>query len=148
VDADAEIKQYPALFDELSNEHHYDVAAAFHKYVGSVGTGSLLSGTLWFQNNQIGKAIANRWHQIGLKNPDIRHQHCLRLAVDELLQAGNLFFIYRLHPSYTYIYDYEYGGNIKPVILHKQASRRLRKEVGDSPLRDSNFTAKQGGYIK
>ena len=148
VDSDAIINKQPDMFDQLSKEKLYDIAAAFHTYYQSVSTGSLLSGTLWISNNEMGKTIVNRWHQIGLKNPEVRHQHCLRLAIDEIMMSGNLFFIFRLPTAYTFIFDYNYGQTIYPVITHYQASRKLRKEVGESALRDSNFTAKQGGYNK
>ena len=148
VDSDAIVEKYPVIFDELSNDGLYDIAAAFHKYNGSVGIGSLLSGTLWLRNNDITQAIVSGWHRIGLKNNDVRHQHCLRLAIDEIMMGGNLFFVYRLPTAYTYIFDYNYGKKINPVITHYQASRKLKSEVGDSPLRDSNFTAKDGGYNK
>lgn len=148
VDADAEVKVYPGKFDELSSGDLYHIAAAFHRYNGSAPPGSLLSGTLWIKNNNMGKAIVELWHKRGIENPEVRHQHCLRLAIEEMLMAGNLVFIYRLDTSYTYIFDYNYHAEIKPVILHNQASRRFKKDVGESSLRDSNFTAKDGGYDK
>jgi hypothetical protein len=148
VDSDAIINRYPSIFDELSNDEFYNIGAAFHNYRQSTGPGSLLSGTLWFKNNNMTQAIVNRWHKKGLQKKDIRHQHCLRLAIEETMMDGNLLFVYRLPTAYTYIFDYNYGKIISPVITHYQASRRLKKEVGDSPLRDSNFTAKQEGYVR
>ena len=148
VDSDAIIKKYPALFDELSSNRHYNIATCFRCYRGSVSPGSLLSGTLWFRNDKAGREIVDRWHDIAIKNEDVRHQHCLRLALEEIQMQGNFLLINRLPNAYTYVYNYKYDGNVIPVIMHYQASRKLRKEVGETLLRDSSFTAKQGGYVK
>ena len=150
VDSDAIVNQYPKKFDELSLDQKANhIAAAFHLYKNSLSSGSLLSGTLWFNNSKNTHDLVRRWHEIGLKNPKIRHQHCLRLAIDEYHHSGKLLFVHRLPDSYTYIHDYVYKGKIDPVITHYQASRKLRDEVGQSiMLRDSNFTAVGGDYIK
>ena len=143
VDSDALIRKRPVLFDELSRTGEYDIAAHFHPYNGSVQGGSLLSGTLWFRNSDRGKRLVRRWHSIGLSQPRVRHQHCLRLAIGELGLEGVYTWIYRLPREYTQIFDYYTGSDRPdPVIEHFQASRRLRNEVGNpEPLLDSSFTA-------
>lgn len=136
VDADAVFRQWPALFDELSQKHEFDLSAHFYCYTPRSGDrDELLSGTLWIQNNPIGLALVKMWHAIGLARPEIRHQMCLKLAVEELKKAGTLARVFR-HPfAYTCIFDYHAARKgERPVIEHFQASRRLRKEVGYGPL--------------
>jgi hypothetical protein len=149
VDADAKVNKYPVLFDRLSKEKQANIAACFHEYKESVSPGSLLSGTLWIKNCKKSKGLIMRWHEIGLKNEKIRHQHCLRLAIDEFNMDSSFLQIYRLPTEYTYIFDYHYGKQLNPVITHYQASRKFREQVGQSiMLRDSDFTASTGNYIK
>lgn len=131
VDSDAIVREQPMLFDTLSEGHKYDIAATFHKYSPQSGDADeLLSGTLWFQNNEIGYSIARRWHKIALNQPFIRHQKCLRLALEEMEKEGIKFKLYRMPFEYTCIFDYVRAKSKKPVIEHFQASRRFRKEVG------------------
>ena len=139
LDADAIVRQYPVLFNDLSFNGLHDMAAHFHAYPQSVPGGSLLSGTLWFRNNETTRQLIRLWHQIGLENPLVRHQHCLRLAIEEWKRLGNRLSIFRMPSSYTCIFDYRANKNVDPVIEHFQASRKLKSEVGKSPLFDSNF---------
>jgi len=142
IDADGIVRRYPVLFDQLSTDHAYDMAAHFHPYKGTnINGGSLLSGTLWIQNSDRGKRLVSEWHKIAQDHPKVRHQHCLRLAVNELNRKGVGIKVYRMPREYTLIFDYYRGKNRpKPVIEHFQASRKLRREVGYGPgLLNSNF---------
>jgi len=140
IDADGIVRRHPALFDKLSADRTHDVAAHFHPYQQGLRGGSLLSGTLWFANSDIGRRLVKTWHRIGVEHPDVRHQHCLRLAITEMEKAGAPARVYRLPPEYTLIFDYYRVGKFSPVIEHFQASRRLKKEVGrGTPLLNSNF---------
>jgi hypothetical protein len=140
VDSDAIIRQYPELFDRLSLKGQYHMAAHFHCYPQSVPGGSLLSGTLWFHNCPETVALVEEWHRIGLQYPQIRHQHCLRLAIEERRRTGHKVNIFRMPSSYTCIFDYRGNRRVSPVIEHFQASRKLRREVGKGQrLVDSNF---------
>lgn len=131
LDSDAVVKQDPVLFDQLSSCHEYDISACFFKYDQRSGDpDELLSGTLWIQNNDKGRALVKHWHEIGLKNPKVRHQLCLKIAIAELRRAGVVVRVFR-HPfAYTCIYDYGAAKRVVPVIEHFQASRRLRRQVG------------------
>ena len=141
IDADGIVRKHPVLFDELSEKRAHDVAAHFHPYRTGAQGGSLLSGTLWFQNSDTGRRLVRAWHRIGVEHPDVRHQHCLRLALHEFNTGGIHIRLYKLPSEYTLIFDYYRGANRPdPVIEHFQASRRLRKEVGRGvPLLNSNF---------
>ena len=132
VDADAVVRQYPVLFDELSRTHSFDLSAHFFKYRPESGDADeLLSGTLWIQNGQMGRRLVEKWHEVGLaRTADTRHQLCLKMAIAEIEKGGEKVRVYR-HPfAYTCIYDYPQAYKIEPVIEHFQASRRLRREVG------------------
>lgn len=132
IDADAVIVSKPILFDELSAKHEYDVSAHFFKYYPRSGDADeLLSGTLWIQNNEPGRACVKRWNEIGLARPESRHQMCLKMAIAELQKEGTKIRVFR-HPfAYTYIFDYYRAGHgVVPVIKHFQASRRFRPQVG------------------
>jgi hypothetical protein len=129
IDADGVVRKYPVLFDELTASGAYDIAASFHQYMNrkSGDSDELLSGTLWIKNSRGGREIIQRWHDVGVHRPNIRHQKCLRLALDEL---GRMDKLYRMPFEYTYIFDYRYKEQRAPVIEHFQASRRLRSAVG------------------
>jgi len=140
VDSDALVRQYPELFDRLTASGLHDMAAHFHVYPQSVPGGSLLSGTLWFKNHVNTIDLVERWHKIGVENPLIRHQHCLRLAIEQKRAAGQKVSVFRMPREYTCIFDYRANRGARPVIEHFQASRRLRREVGKGQrLLDSNF---------
>ena len=128
IDADGIVRQYPKLFDELTASGAYDIAASFHRFQKQSGdTDELLSGTLWIQNCQSAKEIIEKWHEIGMEQSKIRHQKCLKLAIDELGKRDKLF---RMPYEYTYVFDYQYHEKRDPVIEHFQASRRFRHAVG------------------
>jgi len=136
VDADAIIRRWPALFDELSAKAVYDLSACFFSYTKRSGDkDELLSGTLWIRNADVGRALVRRWHEIGIARPDVRHQYCLKLAIAGLQRSGVPVRVFR-HPfAYTCIYDYPGRKTCVPVIEHYQASRRFRRAVGfGSPL--------------
>jgi hypothetical protein len=140
LDADAVVKKHPELFDRLSTKRLHNMAAHFHIYPQSVPGGSLLSGTLWFRNCPETIELVKLWHKIGLEHPEIRHQHCLRLAIEEWHRVGRKVNVFRMPREYTCIFDYRGNRGADPVIEHFQASRRLKQEVGKGlRLRDSNF---------
>lgn len=132
LDADAIVRQYPKLFDQLSKEKKYHIGAHFFRYLPRSGDpDELLSGTLWIRNDEIGHRIVNRWHKLGLKYENIRHQKCLKLALNELIREGLNIQINHFPFEYTCIFDYHKARQGKaPVIEHFQASRRFRKSVG------------------
>ena len=130
IDAAALVQQNPVLFDELSGKHEYDIAAHFFKYRPRSGDpDELLSGTLWIQNGEGGRRLVKKWHETGLNHPEVRHQKCLKLAIQNLLGEHEGIRVYRLPFEYTCIFDYPRHGK-QAVIEHFQASRRLRHQVG------------------
>jgi hypothetical protein len=130
LDSDAVVRQYPVLFADLSKNHTHDISAHFFEYSERSGGFQLLSGTLWIANNETGRKMVQRWHDVGLARPAVRHQMCLWLAIQELQKEGVNIRINK-HPfAYTCIFDYVLAKQCTPVIEHFQASRRFRREVG------------------
>lgn len=124
IDSDAIVRSWPYLFDELSEKKAYDIAAHFFNY--SFERDELLSGTLWIANQPAGWRIVHKWHAKGLSNPEIRHQKCLKLTLQELPDAK----VFRLPLEYTCIFDHPARRGKTAVIEHFQASRRFRRQVG------------------
>ncbi len=121
VDADAEFKQAPSLFYGLENTCktigvHY-LNHKLHKGINRPV--ELLSGTIYFNNNEETLDIVKKWKEICIKNPSLWDQKALYQVI------GN--GAYNLPEEYCYIFDYKYNRKIEPVIVHYQASRKARR---------------------
>lgn len=125
IDADARIRSYPILFDELSAAKEFDIAAHFFMQ-SRLERGELLSGTLWIANNEAARRLVDSWHQLALSSPHIRHQKCLHLAMQKNEQG---YRVCHLPIEYTCIFDTPARRGKVAVIEHYQASRRLRRAV-------------------
>jgi len=131
IDADGIVRRNPTLFDKLSEEHKYNMAATFHTYGPKSGSpDELLSGTLWLANNGLTRGLVKSWHRIAVENPLEIHQRCLKYAITEMEENNNPVKIYRMPWEYTCIFDYVRSRGVKPVVEHFQASRRFRDDVG------------------
>lgn len=131
IDADAVVRSYPTRFDELSECGVYDMAAHFFEQ-SRVERGELLSGTLWFANNDAARRLVREWDEYGRRNPGTRHQKCLQAV---LKASGDRVRVYRLPLEYTCIFDHPARRGKEAVIEHFQASRRYRKQrLGRSKL--------------
>ena len=127
VDADAVVRSYPTLFDELSERRSSDIAVHF------LADRELLSGTIWLANTERGMEIAQRWHEVAKHSPAVRHQQCLALALKALKDEGRPAKIYRLPIEYTCIFDHPLRRGKTAVIEHFQASRRYRRLMDGHP---------------
>jgi len=114
VDADAEFKAKPTLFDELPES--VDLAFARRGQ-------ELLSGTVYIGDGQGGQEIVARWCQEQRRNLDIWDQKTLQKAI----QTAHPMVQY-LPPSYTFIDGITAKENpgVEPVIYHHQASRERK----------------------
>jgi hypothetical protein len=130
IDADAVVKSYPALFDNLTSDK-YDLAAHFYQR-SMLYHGELLSGTLWIANTDAGRGIVERWHAFALAHPELRHQRCLHMT----LGAAR---VYALPASYTRIFDARGMAGVHPVIEHFQASRKYRRTIKAIPVSRYRF---------
>ena len=120
VDVDARFLHYPKLFDEL------DCDVAVHEFDRSnwprvKGGTEVLSGTIFLRNNETVFNLIERWEEQCKKNPRTWDQKSL-----EKVLAGNF---YRLPGEYCKIFGLMNEIN-KPVIVHYQASRGVRRHKG------------------
>jgi len=113
VDADAVIIRYPKLFDNLE----CDFAAHIHKTKNQ-----LLSGTLFFKNNNSAKTLLRMWIK---ESSNRRGQWDQKILQETKNQWKGNF--YNLPPQYCLVFD-----NMKqwgpPVIEHYQFSRKIRRK--------------------
>jgi len=114
TDADSRFWRYPVLFDESDA----DFMAHRHR------TGELLSGTLYIRCNEQTLALMERWVRICDANPQTWDQTCLDMA----LRGWDGRFE-ELPAQYCCIYDIQ-PRPIDAAVVHYQASRRLKAEVG------------------
>lgn len=119
LDADARVKKLPTLFQNLECD------VAFHRRHGE-----LLSGTLFFAPTSAAWETVRLWESACEAHPDEWDQRVLDDVVKEN-KAGATFGT--LPASYVQIFDAKDMGDVdEAVILHTQASRRLRGLVGAS----------------
>jgi hypothetical protein len=128
LDADAVIRHRPVLFDFLSTAQDWDIAAHFYEK-SRLERRELLSGTLWIANTPKGRQIVEAWDGLGRQKPNIRHQKCLHLILDQDPKVR----IYGLPASYTRIFDARGMAGVEPVIEHFQASRQFRRGIFRPP---------------
>lgn len=129
LDADAIIRHRPALFDYLSTAQEWDLAAHYYQASRLIPGGELLSGTLWIANTDAGRRIVTAWDKLARGRPDLRHQRCLQIVLEQDQAAR----VYNLPASYTRIFDAPGMRGVQPVIEHFQASRRLRNRLAPAP---------------
>ena len=115
LDADARVRQYPRLFDDMAALNRWDFAA--HWLNGS----ELLSGTLYFGPTIQARELVHRWRLACSRAANEWDQRTLQAVLPQFpsLRVSMLPF------SYVRIFDYP-GQTERPVIEHLQASRRLR----------------------
>jgi len=131
VDADATIEQYPALFDTIPKE--YDIA--FHTlnwndwygYKTQTPRMEILSGTMFFRNNDKVKTLCKAWYNLA-KKTNVWEQQVLQNIIDNYdLKC------YHLPIEYCYMKTRPRGleplVKTDPVILHHQASRKYKGTV-------------------
>lgn len=115
TDSDSELRAEPTLFSRIPE----DVDIAFHMHRGI----EFLSGTLFVRCNPVTIDLMNDWIKECSDNPEKWDQQCLFNAVRRSKAKT-----YILPAEYCCIFDAH--PEIKnPVVVHYQASRRLKKEV-------------------
>jgi len=125
VDCDAEVIRYPEMFLHIPDE--YDVAVHYLDrdkwYQGKNKGTELLSGTIFFRNNENSMRIVDRWKEECDKRLEWDQK-----VLQRVLENENVF---ELPIEYCYIKTMPDGSLpsvkvIEPVIIHNQASRKLR----------------------
>jgi len=124
LDADAIMVRDPVALD------HMETPLGVHR----LGP-ELLTGTMYWRRDRCTTRVLDRWVQVCDENPAVWDQRLLGRVLDEVGMSPQL-----LEPEYCWIdaawgtaqqgndiSAMYYGGDHDPVIVHTQASRRLRK---------------------
>ena len=118
IDADALVLRTPKLFEELSEDIAY--------YHTKNGKTRLCSGSLFFKNNNYSMGVVSSWIKVLKNNPNMWDQEGLQKVLEEM----GILKMDALPVEYCTIKGRKWHQNVKnPVILHTQASRRLRNEI-------------------
>ncbi len=120
VDADAILHRRPDLLINAACDF------AIHK----VDLWEFASGTVFFNNTPLAGLLLQRWEALCRCYPHIWDQRLLDAAWEELMREHPLVTQW-LPVAYTLIYDRPEAATTKqlPVIVHHQASRRLKSVV-------------------
>lgn len=114
IDADGEVIKYPELFECLNAD-----VAAFINHINN-----LLSGTVYFANNNKVKKLIKYWIYLNSKNDILFEQKMLQRAI----QRSSDIIFEKLPIGYCQIHNYKIQAEEnKKYILHWQASRRTKK---------------------
>lgn len=113
VDADAMFEQYPALLDDFPHDF------ACHYRDGK----ELLSGTLYFGGGDLSRTILREWIDENERNKNLWDQRNLQTVLWRMGGKHDL-----LPAQYCCIFDLM-AHVLDPVILHFQASRRLKGTI-------------------
>lgn len=113
LDADARVRRKPELFATL------DCDFAAHWRYGV----ELLSGTMYFGPTAAARKLAEAWFDAQMRTPKVWDQLTLQRVIDSGVPAVR---IERWPPSYTAIFDAKLCPDDEQVIVHMQASRRLK----------------------
>jgi len=123
LDADARLRQYPALFDTLDA----DIAVHFRNRGGNK---ELLSGTIFIKDTPGTHQLLRAWEEEQEKCPDEWDQ---RVLARLLSRWEAPLRVVDLPATYCQIFDTMKDVGI-PVIEHLQASRRFKQLVEHTPL--------------
>lgn len=114
IDADARIKSYPVLLDQIECD------IAFHYFRGA----ELLSGTLFLGNTPRCVQLVDDWVIANKKFPGEWDQKVLQ----HVIENSNDIEWLMLPEEYVYV-SHLSSPNKTPVIFHTQASRRLKSQI-------------------
>lgn len=127
VDSDAIIHSRPILFEG----YNYDIAVRWQDFRWRKN--ECLSGTIFMANNERMRELCHRWQNVNISegpNAKTFEQWNLGSVIKEMESEGKIKTT-NLPPEYTFIFDSMKAmyPNVKPVIEHFQASRRLRNKL-------------------
>lgn len=131
VDADAIFHAYPGLFDTLD----CDAAFSYRNYAAHPSRArragrELLSGTIYFANNDAARAIIREWIAENKRNPAMWEQRNLQAVVGRL---NGCYRLAELPATYCKIFDLMRLAG-PAVIEHYQKSRVYRRQI-DRPAK-------------
>lgn len=139
TDADSRIRQYPALFDQLTCDAAFfyltkEQVPEFQLPAGSILSqesidrdGYLQSGTMFFNYTPKTIELLNKWISINEQDHVQWDQWTLQTAIDQVPGLT----IEKLPPEYVWIDGSSVSifGSKKPVIEHLQASRKYKNKL-------------------
>ena len=120
VDCDAEFLGYPKLFEKIESDiavHLFDKSHFNKKFEGF----EVLSGTIFLRNTDETHKLVEKWEELCKRKPCQWDQKSLEQILNGVF--------YNLPEEYCKIYNVRYGAK-NPIIVHYQASRRVRKQKG------------------
>ena len=129
VDSDAIVHSSPILFQN----YQCDIAVRWQDFRWRQN--ECLSGTIFMANNDKTRELCRRWQHINTNegpNATTFEQWNLGKVIQDMRREGKIKDK-NLPPEYTFIFDImrKMYPNIKPVIEHFQASRRLKNKVNN-----------------
>ena len=118
IDADAQFNSLPAIGSDWID---YDMG--IHYFKGS----ELLTGTMYINPTERTKKVLVDWIDACKYSVGRWDQRVLA----DVLQEDSITKVLSLAPEYTWIFDLSkrYYGNLQPIIIHYQASRRYKRGV-------------------
>lgn len=122
VDCDAKFFGFPTLFEDLYSNPVVNVGVHLFDrscYKRSQHGFEVLSGTIFLKNNSIVRGLVDEWVEECRNNPRKWDQKSLEKVLN-----GDF---YRLPGEYCKIFD-KMEDITKPIIVHYQASRQVRRE--------------------
>ena len=123
LDADAVVQRYPDKFDTLKADF-----ACHFRFDGI----KLSSGTMFFRNTEKIKSLINQWID-EIKHDPHYGDTWEQMILENLLKKRGDILVENLPLSYSMIFDARPEQRVeKPVIEHFQASRKLKKTIGDN----------------
>ena len=123
LDADAVVQCYPDKFNTLQADF-----ACHFRFNGI----KLSSGTMFFRNTEKIKSLINQWID-EIKHHSQYGDESEQLILQNLLKKRGDILIENLPLSYSMIFDARPDQRVeKPVIEHFQASRKLKKTIGNN----------------
>lgn len=130
LDCDCEVLSFPKLFTEIPEE--YDLA--FHTLDWDSWYGydnhikEVLSGTMWIKNSEKMRQFVKEWYLLA-DTTEMWEQKCLARLIETKKDLKTL----PLPVEYCYIDSLPDGKEplvkCEPIILHHQASRKLKKQI-------------------
>ncbi len=118
TDADSMFRGYPQLFQDIKT----DFACHYRNWAHRPG--ELLSGTLYFANNDKMRQVVNEWIAVNKNNQSKLEQRNLERVIR---RNDHKISIHRLPVEYCCIFDDENRRRINPVVEHFQASRKYKR---------------------
>lgn len=143
LDADSEIKSYPAVFDQLILEG-VDFACGYldHQKFGHWRRPwfELIGSVLYFANNDKARIILRRWINENENHPHVWDQKNLQQVINNIKEEENGFYkIGTIPESYFTIFD-TMARVENPVIMQYQKSRVYKRQI-DGARRFANGNA-------